>query len=117
MRHGNKSDKIDARKLADLLRLNDLEPVYHGETGVRMLRIDYLAESPAQVRVTFGPRSLLSSVQKGLHSVYVPVSGATAQAVVVQQFSGAMPCIGNVQVGVLLPSQAGPALPAFAVAG
>jgi hypothetical protein len=27
-----------ARKLADLLRLNDLEPVYHGETGVRMLR-------------------------------------------------------------------------------
>ena len=33
-----KSDKIDARKLADLLRLNDLEPVYHGETGIRMLR-------------------------------------------------------------------------------
>jgi hypothetical protein len=29
---------VSARKLADLLRLNDLEPVYHGETGVRMLR-------------------------------------------------------------------------------
>ena len=38
LKHGNKSDKIDARKLADLLRLNDLESVYHGETGVRMLR-------------------------------------------------------------------------------
>ncbi len=38
LKHGNKSDKIDARKLADLLRLNDLEPVYHGESGVRMLR-------------------------------------------------------------------------------
>src|SRR6201988_3338187 len=38
LKHGNKSDKIDARKLADLLRLNDLKPVYHGETGVRMLR-------------------------------------------------------------------------------
>src|SRR5260370_18017109 len=38
LKHGNKSDKIDARKLANLLRLNDLEPVYHGETGVRMLR-------------------------------------------------------------------------------
>jgi transposase len=38
LKHGNKSDQIDARKLADLLRLNDLEPVYHGETGVRMLR-------------------------------------------------------------------------------
>ena len=38
LKHGNKSDRIDARKLADRLRLNDLEPVYHGETGVRMLR-------------------------------------------------------------------------------
>src|SRR6201987_6107194 len=38
LKHGNKSDQIDARKLADLLRLNDLETVYHGETGVRMLR-------------------------------------------------------------------------------
>ena len=35
---GNKCDKIDAHKLADRLRLNDLKPVYHGETGVRMLR-------------------------------------------------------------------------------
>ena len=38
LKHGNKSDKIDARKLAERLRLNDLKPVYHGETGVRMLR-------------------------------------------------------------------------------
>ena len=38
LKQGNKSDKIDARKLAELLRLNDLKPVYHGETGVRMLR-------------------------------------------------------------------------------
>ena len=38
LKQGNKSDKIDARKLADRLRLNDLKLVYHGETGVRMLR-------------------------------------------------------------------------------
>ena len=38
LKHGNKNDRIDARKLADLLRLNDLEPVYHGQTGVRTLR-------------------------------------------------------------------------------
>ena len=38
LKQGNKSDKIDARKLAERLRLNDLKPVYHGETGVRMLR-------------------------------------------------------------------------------
>jgi len=34
---GNKSDRIDARKLAELLYLNKLSPVYHGETGMRML--------------------------------------------------------------------------------
>jgi hypothetical protein len=38
LKQGNKSDKIDARKLAERLRLNDLKPVCHGETGVRMLR-------------------------------------------------------------------------------
>ena len=38
LKHGNKSDKIDARQLANRLRLNDLKPVYHGETGIRMLR-------------------------------------------------------------------------------
>ena len=38
LKGGNKSDRIDARKLAELLRGNHLKPVYHGETGVRMLR-------------------------------------------------------------------------------
>src|SRR4029077_1879059 len=32
------SDRIDAHKLAELLYLNKLSSVYHGETGVRMLR-------------------------------------------------------------------------------
>jgi len=38
LKDGNKSDRLDARKLAELLRGNQLKPVYHGETGVRMLR-------------------------------------------------------------------------------
>jgi len=38
LKHGNKSDRIDAFNLANLLRLNRLESVYHGETSVRMLR-------------------------------------------------------------------------------
>ena len=38
LKDGNKSDRIDARKLAELLRGNQLKPVYHGETSVRMLR-------------------------------------------------------------------------------
>ena len=38
LKRGNKNDRIDAGKLADLLRLDSLEPVYHGQTGVRTLR-------------------------------------------------------------------------------
>jgi hypothetical protein len=38
LKQGNKSDKIDARKLAERLRLHDLKPVDHGENGVRLLR-------------------------------------------------------------------------------
>ncbi len=33
MREGNQSDKIEARRLAELLRLNHLNPVRHGEHG------------------------------------------------------------------------------------
>jgi transposase len=38
LKAGNKNDRIDARKLADLLRTGLLSPVYHGEDGVRTLR-------------------------------------------------------------------------------
>jgi len=38
LKSGNKNDRIDARKLADLLRTESLSPVYHGENGVRTLR-------------------------------------------------------------------------------
>lgn len=35
---GSKSDRIDARKLAQLLRAGLLKPVYHGESGTRPLK-------------------------------------------------------------------------------
>ena len=38
LKEGSKSDKVDARKLAELLRAGMLRPVYHGENGVRTLR-------------------------------------------------------------------------------
>ena len=38
LQDGNKSDRIDARKLAELLRNNQLNPVYHGEHGLRTLK-------------------------------------------------------------------------------
>jgi predicted TIM-barrel enzyme len=37
LKDGNKSDRIAARKLAELLRTNQLTPVYHQEQGVRTL--------------------------------------------------------------------------------
>jgi hypothetical protein len=38
LKEGSKSDRIDARKLAELLRTNLLRPVYHGEKGLRTLK-------------------------------------------------------------------------------
>ena len=38
LKAGNKSDQIDARKLAELLRADLLSPVYHGENSTRILK-------------------------------------------------------------------------------
>jgi len=61
---GNKSDRIDARKLAELLYLNRLKPVYHGEHGVRTLKElsrSYLAISGDQARVMTRLKALYRS--------------------------------------------------------
>jgi hypothetical protein len=101
-------------------------PAKNGSVVVRLnaptasastLRIGYLSRGPGQVTVTFGTRSQLYSFGEGLHSAFLPVAGASGQTVVIQPVSGAMPCIGDVQAGALLPSAAGPAVPALAVTG
>jgi transposase len=38
LKAGNKNDRADARKLAELLYLNKLNPVYHGQAGIRTLK-------------------------------------------------------------------------------
>ena len=38
LKAGNKNDRIDARKLADLLLTGLLSPIYHGENGIRALK-------------------------------------------------------------------------------
>jgi hypothetical protein len=38
LKEGSKSDRIDARKLAELLGKWILSAVYHGESGLRMLK-------------------------------------------------------------------------------
>jgi transposase len=54
LKAGNKNDRIDARKLADLLRCGLLSPVYHGAHGVRTLKElarSYLAVTQDLTRV------------------------------------------------------------------
>jgi transposase len=54
LKSGNKNDRIDARKLADLLRGGLLSAVYHGENGVRTLKElarSYLAVTQDLTRV------------------------------------------------------------------
>jgi hypothetical protein len=63
LKQGNKSDRIDARKLADLLRGNHLKPVYHGETGVRTLREP---GDPFWISETNGTLTLTSELPPGL---------------------------------------------------
>jgi transposase len=74
---GNKSDRIDARKLADLLYLNKLNPVYHGETGIRPLKElarSYLALTRDTTRVMNRLKALYRSwaIPCAGQRVYVP---------------------------------------------
>ena len=85
--------------------------------GPSTLRIGYLSTGAGQVLVTFGTRSQRYSFEKGLHSAFLPVAGASGELVVIQQVSGTIPCIGDAEAGALLPSEAGPAVPPLAVTG
>jgi hypothetical protein len=92
-------------------------PLTSAAAGVSTLRIGYLSAGSGQVLVTFGTRSQRYSFEKGLHSAFLPVTGASGETVVIQQVSGTIPCIGDVQAGTLLPLAAGPAVPPLAVSG
>jgi transposase len=64
LKEGSKSDRIDARKLAELLRGNQLKPVYHGEHGVRTLKElvrSYLTLSKDVARVMTRVKALYRS--------------------------------------------------------
>ena len=38
LKEGNQNDRVDARKLAELLQNKQLRPVYHGDHGLRALK-------------------------------------------------------------------------------
>src|SRR6516164_1275062 len=61
LKDGSKGDRIDAHKLAELLYMNKIKSVYHGEHGLRTMK--ELARSYLTITVRF-----LSSPQK--HPLY-----------------------------------------------
>ena len=77
---GNKGDRIDARKLSELLRANLLGPVFHDDTGLRTLREmarSYLTITKDVTRVIVDSRP---STEAGLFRV--EVSKFTRRAIV-----------------------------------
>jgi len=71
LKAGNKSDRIDAHKLAELLYLNKLNPVYHGEHGIRTLR--ELARS--YLAITRDLTRVMSRVKAIYRSWAIPCAG------------------------------------------
>ena len=76
LKDGSKSDRIDARKLADLLRGNQIHPVYHGEHGVRTLK--ELGRS--YQTLTKDVTRVMSRIKSLYRSWAIPCSGTTVYA-------------------------------------
>jgi hypothetical protein len=76
LKEGSKSDRIDVRKLAELLRANLVRSVYHGKDGVRTLKElarSYLAISTDLIRV-------MSRVKAIYRSWGIPCTGKQVYA-------------------------------------
>jgi transposase len=76
LKDGSKSDRIDVRKLAELLRGNQLRPVYHGEHGVRTLR--ELGRS--YLTITKDVSRVMSRIKALYRGWAIPCGGTTVYA-------------------------------------
>src|ERR1700719_57745 len=76
LKDGSKSDRIDARKLAELLRGNQLHPVYHGEHGVRTLK--ELGRS--YLTITQDVTRVMNRIKALYRSWAIPCAGTTVYA-------------------------------------
>jgi transposase len=76
LKDGNKSDRIDARKLAELLRTHQLKPVYHEEHGVRTLK--ELGRS--YLTITKDVTRVMNRIKALYRSWGIPCSGAGVYA-------------------------------------
>src|SRR5437879_13144994 len=96
MKEGNKSDKIDARKLADLLRGGYLRSVYHGENGLRTVK--ELARSYLTISKDLSRVMGQGSVSKLGHSLWrsTSLSNAPSLRVVKQDRATMLDAAGRV---------------------
>src|SRR5271165_1832317 len=76
LKDGSKSDRIDARKLAELLRTNQLKPVYHEEHGIRALK--ELGRS--YLTITKDVTRVMNRIKALYRSWAIPCSGTTVYA-------------------------------------
>jgi transposase len=76
LKDGNKSDRIDARKLAELLRTNQLTPVYHEDHGVRTLK--ELGRS--YLTITKDVTRVMNRIKALYRSWAIPCSGTSVYA-------------------------------------
>src|SRR6195256_5983788 len=76
LKDGSKSDRIDARKLAEWLRLNKLHSVYHGEHGVRTLK--ELGRS--YLTITQDVTRVMNRIKALYRSWAIPCAGTTVYA-------------------------------------
>jgi Transposase len=76
LKAGNKKDRIDPRKLTDLLRAGLLSPVYHGESGARTLQ--ELART--YLTVTKDLTRVMNRLKGVYRSSAIPCAGQTVYA-------------------------------------
>lgn len=72
----NRNDRNDARELAELLYRNKLEPVYHGEHGIRTLK--ELARS--YLAITRDPTRVMTRIKAIYRSWGIPCAGQQVYA-------------------------------------
>src|SRR6266851_3518036 len=76
LKAGNKNDRVDPRKLTDLLRAGLLSPVYHGESGVRTLQ----ELSRCYLTITKDLTRVMNRIKAVYRSWAIPCAGQTVYA-------------------------------------
>jgi len=76
LQEGNKNDRVDARKLAEWLRTNQLKPVYHADCGVRTLK--ELGRS--YVTITQDATRVMNRIKALYRSWAIPCGGSKVYA-------------------------------------